>query len=132
MLQRITLLFILLLPGLLLAAEPVKVVFHINEAEKLPLLVNNTINLKTDMGKNVIIEVVVNGPAITRLASFSNTGESLQKMLDAGIEIGGCSKAIRGSQLDPAKLYPGIHIIEEGGITRIVERQQQGYLYLKM
>ena len=132
MLHSIALLIVFLLPVQVLAAEPVKVVFHINEAEKLPLLVNNTINLKTDLGKNVIIEVVVNGPAITRLASFSNTGDSLQKMLDAGVEIGGCSKAIRGSQLDPAKLYPGIHIIEEGGITRIVQRQQQGYIYLKM
>lgn len=66
------------------------------------------------MGKNAIIEVVVNGLAITRLASFPNTGESLQKMLDAGIEMGGCSKAIRGSQLDPSRLYPGVHIIEEG------------------
>jgi intracellular sulfur oxidation DsrE/DsrF family protein len=64
---------------MLRATEPVKVVYHINEAEKLAMLVNNTINLKTDLGKNVIIEVVVNGPAITCLDSFSNTGESLQK-----------------------------------------------------
>jgi uncharacterized protein len=132
MLQRIILLAVLLLPGMLLADEPVRVVFHINEAEKLPLLVNNTINLKKDLGKNVIIEVVVNGPAITRLASFSNTGESLQRMLDEGVEIGGCSNAIRGSQLDPSRLYPGVRIIEEGGVARLVQRQQQGYIYLKM
>lgn len=116
MLQRILILVFLMLPGTLLAAEPVKVIFHINEAEKLPLLVNNTTNLKKDLGQNVIIEVVVVGPAITRLASFSNTGDSLQKMLDQGIEIGGCSQAIRINQLDASKLYPGVHIIEEGAL----------------
>jgi intracellular sulfur oxidation DsrE/DsrF family protein len=131
MLQRL-LLLALILPGLLLAAEPTRVVFHLNEAEKLPLLVNNTTNLKKDLGNGVLIEVVVNGPAITRLASSSNTGEQLQKMLDAGIEIGGCSNAIRASQIDPSKLYPGIRIVEEGGVTRLLRRQQQGYFYIKI
>lgn len=132
MLQRILLILVLLLPGALPAAEPARVIFHINEAEKLALLVNNTINLKKDLGDQVMIEVVVNGPAITRLASFANTGDSLKKMLDQGIEIGGCSQSIRVNQLDASKLHPGVHIIEEGGVTRIVQRQQQGYLYLKM
>lgn len=132
MLKRIILLLGLIMPGLLLAAEPARVVFHINEAEKLSMLMNNTINVRNDLGEDAIIEVVVNGPAITRLASFSNTGEILQKMIDAGIEIGGCSNAIRASQLDPSRLYPGVHIIQEGGITRLIRLQQKGYVYIKM
>jgi uncharacterized protein len=132
MLGRILMFAVLCMPGLLQAAEPTRVVFHINEGEKLSLLVNNTINLRNDLGKDVVIKVVVNGPAITRLASFSNTGESLQKMLDAGIEIGACSNSIRSSKMDPAKLYPGVTMIEEGGVTRLVRLQHQGYLYLKL
>lgn len=131
MLKRIVWL-VLLLPGLLLAAPPVRVVFHINEAEKLSVLVNNATNLKKDMGKDVIIEVVVNGTAVTRLASSSNTGDSLKLMLDAGIELGACSNAMRNTKLDASMLYPGVKIVEEGGITRIVHRQQQGYLYIKI
>ena len=132
MLKRYILILFLFMPGLLLASEPARVVFHINEAEKLTMLVNNTINVRKDLGEDAIIEVVVNGPAITRMASFSNTGDSLQKMLDAGIEIGACSNAIRASQLDPDTLYPGVHIIQEGGITRLIRRQQKGYVYIKM
>ena len=130
-LKKSGLLILLLIPTLVLA-EPARVVFHINDSEKLPLLLNNTLNLKKDLGPAVEIQVVVNGPAITRLASFANTGDSLQKMLDAGIELGGCSNAMRNNNLDPSKLYPGVKIINEGGVTRLLRLQQQGYAYIKI
>lgn len=109
-----------------------KVVLHLNDPPKFSILVSYVQNLKNKFGDEVHTVVIINGPAITRLADFSNTGEQVNKMLDAGAVIGACSMAMLKNNVKNENLIDGVMFLEEGGLARIVELQEQGYLYVKI
>ncbi len=114
------------------AAEKLKVVLHLNNQHKLHVLENNIANLRKSFGDRVEIVVVVNGPAVTQFAKFSKTESRIRDMLDQQAEISVCSNAMRNNDLLRQQLLDGIVYLEQGGVARLVELQQQGYSYIKI
>ena len=124
--------FSLLLISTIAIAADNKLVIHLNDPARLAELVNVVTNTTEAFNKNVDIVVVVNGPAITRLASFSNNQESIQAILNTGAELGACSNAMQNKKLDASQLIKGVTVIKEGGVVRIMQLQKAGYSYIKI
>ena len=114
-----------------------KVVFQMNvdDRDLWNLMLNNINNLITEMGKDhVDIKVVAYGPGINMFrkgkSSVLDRLESLKKFAGKGVEYTVCSNTMKGMGVDRreivelvADLYPGV--------VRIVELQEQGYVYLR-
>lgn len=128
--QLIAALFALTI-SFVVAAEPTKVVYQIDDPSKVPLLINSINELMKSV-KESDIYVVFHGPAITRLAETSPAKQAITQLLGQGVRIGACSTSMSHNRLQRNMLINGIEYIEDGGILRILTLQKQGYGYIKI
>ena len=115
----------------LTAAPESKVVLHLNTPEKMTMLVNNVKNLRTKLGKQADILVVVNGPAVSRFTNLASSRTQLDEILGLNANVAICSFALKNRKLLKVNLLEGTTYLEDGGVTEIVKRQQAGYAYIK-
>jgi len=115
------------------ASEPLKVVLHVNDGHKLGHLANSVKNIRNEMGDDVVIEVVVNGKAVTRLlkSNIVNT-EIMQSVLKQNVPVGLCHNAITNNRVDKSLLIEGINVLKSDGNVTVLNYQMKGYLYIKM
>lgn len=77
------------------------------------------------------LEVVCHGPGMDMLMSDRSVVQSKVKEFAAkGITFLACDNTIRERQLDPAKVLPEAGHVK-AGIIHIVERQEDGWSYIK-
>jgi len=122
----------LLLP-LLAFADPYKVVIQVsdNDPAKWNLALNNARNLQADLGqKNVEIEIVAYGPGIGMLKSESVVGNRIDEALKSGVKVVACENTMRGQKLVKDDMLPGIDYVG-AGVVEIMQKQQQGWAYLR-
>ena len=118
------------------AAEKMKVVYHVADAEKVNFAVNNMRNHIKGVGgpENVELILVVHGPGLKRFHDMQAT-DKLRKMVsglqDLGVEFDACGNTMRAQQVQTDELIPGMIRVDQGGVVRIAELQQQGYLYIR-
>jgi len=110
---------------------PAKVVLHINNPLKMTMLVNNVKNLRATFGKKASIYVVVNGPAVARFTTLSESATQLQSLLSEKAQVGVCSIALKNRNLVKKHLRSGTTYLEDGGVAKLVTLQHQGYAYIK-
>lgn len=124
-------LVVLLLFSTTAYCEPDKVVFHLNQKEKGVFLVNSVRNyLSTNPDSEVVI--VVNNSGVMRLMRHGDLSPAVTSFINKGVEVGACNNAIISNSLDTEKLISGVKVLTEGGISRLVELQKQGYVYIKI
>jgi uncharacterized protein len=110
-----------------------KVVMQVSDGDpgKWNLALNNARNLQADLGaKNVDIEIVVYGPGIGMLKSDSVIASRVGEALDAGVKIVACENTMRGQKLAQPDMLGGISYVG-AGVVEIMQRQQQGWAYLR-
>ena len=116
-----------------LAAAANKVVVQVSDADpaKWNLALNNVRNLQADLGaKNVDIEIVAYGPGIGMLKADSVVGNRIGEALGAGVKIVACENTMRGQKLNQPDMLEGIGYVN-AGVVEIMQRQQQGWTYLR-
>jgi intracellular sulfur oxidation DsrE/DsrF family protein len=104
-----------------------RVVVQVSDADpaKWNLALNNARNLQADLGaKNVEIEIVAYGPGIGMLRSESIVGNRVGDALGAGENTMHAQKLVKADMLD------GIGYVG-AGVVEIMQRQQQGWAYLR-
>jgi intracellular sulfur oxidation DsrE/DsrF family protein len=135
----IALLASLLLAGTLPAAaqQPAsakaKVVMQVSDgdAARWNLALNNAKNLQTDLGAtSVDIEIVAYGPGIGMLKADSVVGARVDEALAAGVKVVACENTMRGQKLTKPDMLAGVGYVP-AGVVEIVQRQQQGWAYLR-
>jgi len=115
------------------AAARAKVVLQISDgdAAKWNLALNNAKNLQTDLGAaNVDIEVVAYGPGIGMLKADSVVGNRVDEALSAGVKVLACENTMRGQKLGKPDMRKGIDYVP-AGVVEIMQRQQQGWAYIR-
>jgi hypothetical protein len=101
------------------------------DATKWNLALNNARNLQTDLGAaNVQIEIVVYGPGIDMLKLDSPVGTRITEAKDAGVTILACENTMKGQKLARDDMLPGIGYVG-AGVVEIMQRQQDGWAYLR-
>ena len=115
------------------AAAANKVVVQVSDADpaKWNLALNNVRNLQADLGaKNVDIEIVAYGPGIGMLKADSVVSYRIGEALGAGVKIVACENTMRGQKLNQPDMLEGIGYVK-AGVVEIMQRQQQGWTYLR-
>ncbi|TMH68605.1 MAG: hypothetical protein E6H48_04770 [Betaproteobacteria bacterium] len=110
-----------------------KVVVQVSDADpaKWNLALNNVRNLQADLGaKNVDIEIVAYGPGIGMLKADSVVSNRIGEALGAGVKIVACENTMRGQKLNQPDMLEGIGYVK-AGVVEIMQRQQQGWTYLR-
>lgn len=113
--------------------KSVKVVFHIDEVDKWPLLLANVRNLVkvVDVPSSQIV-VLANAKAVT---AFNGGGapEHQQAIADlsaSGVAILACQNSLNGLKISAAQL-PGFVAVVPVGVLTLIEKQSQGFAYIK-
>ncbi len=134
-----TLLSLLLVAGILPAqaqqpsGSKSKVVIQVSDgdAAKWNLVLNNARNLQTDLGAaNVDIEIVAYGPGIGMLKADSAVGARVGEALASGVKIVACDNTMRGQKLTKPDMLPDVGYVS-AGVVEIMQKQQQGWAYIR-
>jgi len=118
------------------ATKKLKVVYHLNDLDKVSFVVGNIQNHLDGVGgpDNVTIALVVHGQALRAFhASAANPDlvRHIGQFSRAGLELAVCGNTMKSQKVGLADLLPGFVVAEQGGVVRIAELQSQGYLYLR-
>lgn len=116
------------------AAEPKnRVVMQVSdgEAAKWNLALNNARNLQADLGAaNVEIEIVAYGPGLGMLKRESSVATRVDEALTSGVKVVACENTMRAQKLTQPDMLPSIGYVG-AGVVEIMQRQQQGWSYLR-
>jgi intracellular sulfur oxidation DsrE/DsrF family protein len=110
-----------------------RVVMQVSDADpgKWNLALNNARNLQADLGAgNVAIEIVAYGPGIGMLKSDSVVATRIGEALGQGVKLEACENTMRGQKLTKADMIDGIDYVP-AGVVEIMQKQQQGWAYLR-
>ena len=118
------------------ATKKLKVVYHLNDLDKVSFVVGNIQNHLDGVGgpDNVTIALVVHGQALRAFhASAANPDltKHIGQFSRAGLELAVCGNTMKSQKVGLADLLPGFVAADQGGVVRIAELQSQGYLYLR-
>lgn len=102
-----------------------KVLFHIDEAEKWQMTLANVKNFLREV-PDAKITVLANGPAVKYYVQENNISIELMETVD----FVACNNSIRGFEIDPATLNESIRVVP-AGVVEIVRKQQEGYAYIR-
>ena len=98
---------------------------------KWNLALNNARNLQADLGaKNVEIEIVAYGPGIGMLKSDSTVGNRIGEAVSSGVKVVACENTMHAQKLAKADMLDDIGYVG-AGVVEIMQRQQQGWSYLR-
>ena len=115
------------------ASQRNKVVFQVSDADpaKWNLTLNNVRNIQADLGAgNVDIEVVSYGPGIGMLQANSPVASRVDEALTAGVSIVACENTMKGQKLARSDMLGGIGYVG-AGVVELVQKQQQGWAYIR-
>ena len=110
-----------------------RVVLQMSEADpaKWSLALNNAKNIQTDLGAaNVDIELVAYGPGIGMLKTDSIVGNRVDEAIAAGVKVVACENTMKNQRLTQADMLNKIGYVQ-AGVVEIMQRQQQGWAYIR-
>ena len=109
-----------------------KVVFHVDEKEKLQLSLNNIRNLIADFGvENVAVELVVNGVAVNEFKKEDfKYSKQVDELIALGARFGICKNSLKGIGLNEEDLIDGVEIVSSG-VGELVRKQRDGWAYIR-
>lgn len=109
------------------------IVFHVTEdnPQKWNIVLNNAGNVQDALGRDkVVIEIVTHGPGINMLKADSKVAPRLAQALDRNVGLYACEFTMRQAKVTKADMYAGISYAPSG-VTRIVQRQEEGWTYVR-
>ena len=123
----------LALPAISHAADKAKLVIQVsvNDPATWNLALNNAKNVQKDLGKdNVDLEIVAYGPGINMLRAESEVANRIDEAAGSGVHVVACENTMRGQKLTKEDMNAKIGYVPSG-VVEIMQRQQQGYAYLR-
>lgn len=125
---------LLALPALAAEVLPIyKLVVQVSESDpaRWNLTLNNVKNAQKDMGASLAeVEIVAFGPGLDMLKDDSEVGARIQEALSRGVKVLACRNTMGAMKLKEADLQPNIGFVP-AGVVEIIQKQAQGYSYLR-
>lgn len=114
-----------------------KVVYHVDELEKWPMILANVTNMIIDCkkrGEPYVIEVIANSDAVKVLSqkttSHAETVESLQILSGQGVAFKACKNTLTGLNIPESELFEFVTVVP-AAVVELVHKQEEGFAYLK-
>jgi intracellular sulfur oxidation DsrE/DsrF family protein len=116
-----------------------RIVYHLDEAslDKTQFALGNLENHVKGVGgfpHIEAIELVVHGPALRHFVTAGmdpGVREALERLQTQGLVFGACGNTMRGLNITLEQLPHGARPLPQGGVVRIMELQEQGYVYIR-
>jgi intracellular sulfur oxidation DsrE/DsrF family protein len=106
------------------------VVFHVDEIGKWGLALTNIANLLEAAGQEgSLVELVANAEAVKGFLDPALVSK-MEPLAHRGVRFIACQNALRGYQVREAYLPSFVNIVQ-AGVVELVQRQNEGYAYLK-
>ena len=109
------------------------VVIQISEGDpfKQKIVLNNVANMLKHYGPDrVQIEVVAYGPGLRLLFGDNANKGRITSMMQQGVTFSACSNTMANMGKEKQDLIPGARPVP-GGVVQIMERQDQGWSYIR-
>ncbi len=106
------------------------------DENKVGFALNNIRNHIKGVGgpDNVEIILVVHGPGLKAFHDMQATEKVKQRVSSLqkeGVQFNACGNTMRAQAVETDELIPGFVRVDQGGVVRIAELQQQGYLHIR-
>jgi uncharacterized protein len=102
-----------------------------DDPRKWHLVLNNAENIQHSIGRDrVAIEIIAYGPGLGMLRLESVVGSRLNDAMAAGIAFKACRSTMRSEGIRERDLFPRVGYVESG-VLAIIDRQRQGWSYLR-
>lgn len=113
-----------------------KVVYHLSEPTRVNFVMGNIKNHIVGKGgpDKVRIVLVIHGPALEAFVSSKANPDirsQMSKRSKEGVSFVACGNTMKAQKLEPGDLLGDFEVAEEGGVVRIADLQEQGYLYIR-
>ena len=106
------------------------VLFHIDENQKWDLALANITNLLEAMGsEKVVIEAVANSVAIEFYKGNENKGK-LEPLLAKGVIFCACNNSMKALGIKKEDMIAFVKVVP-AGVKELLDRQKEGYAYIK-
>ena len=119
-----------------LHAQPLpanKVVVQVSDGDpaKWNLALNNAKNVQSDLGaQNVAIEIVAYGPGLAMLKADSVAANRVAEAMASGVKVVACENTMTNQKVVKDDMLAGIGYVK-AGVVEIMQKQQQGWAYLR-
>ena len=101
------------------------------EAKKWNTVLNNAHNVQVELGKDKVeIEIVAYGPGIGMLKADSLVANRIEEAMADGIRFVACGNTMKAQKLTKDDMIDKIDYAP-AGIVRLMQRQQQGWIYIR-
>ena len=120
-------------PATQIIGTPKGVVIQVSEAdpEKWNMALINASNVRKAYGdKGVAVEIVAYGPGLKMLRKDSSVAAGLEEVKQSGVKLLACGNSMTMSHTTRDELNRAVDIVP-AGIVEIMERQQEGYAYVR-
>lgn len=113
-----------------------KVVYHVADVDKVAFALGNIRNHIAGMGGPDAVDIVLvaHGPgvkAFNDLEADPKVKERVAALQEDGVEFEVCGNTLKALGMSLFDLVPGFERVDQGGVVRIAQLQQQGYLYIR-
>ena len=116
-----------------------RIVYHLDEAglEKAKFVLGNIRNHVVGVGgwQNIeSFELVVHGPALKLFVQSSidpALKQTLEMLQEQGMTFGACGNTMKNFSITTEQLPHGSLVLPQGGVVRLMELQEHGYIYLR-
>ncbi len=118
------------------AADKDKVVYHLDDLDKVDFVLGNIDNhIKGTGGPGKVkLALVVHGPALKAfhaIDAVAETENAFNGLRDQGVALNACANTMRAQKVTLADLLQGFVVAEKGGVVKLAEYQGEGYAYLR-
>lgn len=112
-----------------------RVVFHIDETQKWNLIINSVHNLLLSyegIFPNAIVEVLANSEAVKGYLLDGGIADShiIEALSQKGVRFVACNHALQGMKITKEQICQFVKIVP-AGVRELVDRQMEGYAYIK-
>lgn len=109
------------------------VIFHIDEFQKWNLLLNNVKNLLLSYDNSpssISVEVLANSEAVKGYIYSSDLVDKLRIFSQEDVTFAACNNALMGMNISREQILPFVRVVPVG-VRELIEKQQEGYAYIK-
>ncbi|MEC5193367.1 MULTISPECIES: DsrE family protein [unclassified Arthrobacter] len=88
-------------------------------------------NAVAALAPGVFVEVVIQGPGVSRLAQGSESEGDVSIAVASGIRVLACGNSLRSAGVPAEGLLPGVEVVP-AAIAHLAERQWNGWAYIRL
>lgn len=102
-----------------------------NDPKKWDIALINANNIRKEYAaENMDIEIVVFGPGLEMFKRASSLHQRVEEAAKSGVKLIACGNTMKATDTSREELNPSVEVVK-AGVVEIVQKQQQGYSYVK-